>query len=201
MQIVSSENVGRKSAASKGYGVSPGVHRQPRYDRYRPAGVSCRAQLPGARISPHFHDIDQFQIVVAGDCTMGKKDARSVTFQYADAYTPYGPIYGENEGFSFFTLRPIASGGFSRCRATSTTCRAGPATMCRTFRYVRPRLAAGEAVRENLMAPKTTASMRWASAWARMRNRAAFRRMQGDNTISFAKVRWKAQTAPCRAIR
>ena len=67
---------------------------------------------PGARIDPHFHDIDQFQVVVDGDCRMGKKAADPVTFQYADAYTPYGPIVGAELGFAFFTLRPIASGGF-----------------------------------------------------------------------------------------
>jgi hypothetical protein len=67
---------------------------------------------PDARIEPHFHDIDQFQIVVEGQCRMGKKPANPVTFQYADAYTPYGPIVGVGDGFAFFTLRPIASGGF-----------------------------------------------------------------------------------------
>lgn len=68
--------------------------------------------FPGAMIPPHFHDIDQFQVVVGGYCTMGKQAAPPVSFQYADAYTPYGPIKGEEQGFAFFTLRPIASGGF-----------------------------------------------------------------------------------------
>jgi len=67
---------------------------------------------PEARIDPHFHDVDQFQVVVAGHCRMGKKEAAPITFQYADAYTPYGPIVGGKEGFAFFTLRPVASGGF-----------------------------------------------------------------------------------------
>jgi len=67
---------------------------------------------PGAHIAPHFHDVDQYQVVVGGFCTMGKKAALPVTFQYADAYTPYGPIKGEEKGFAFFTLRPVASGGF-----------------------------------------------------------------------------------------
>lgn len=66
----------------------------------------------GARIDPHFHDIDQFQVVVDGDCAMGKKPAPPISFQYADAYTPYGPIVDRGAGFAFFTLRPIASGGF-----------------------------------------------------------------------------------------
>ena len=47
-----------------------------------------------------------------GSAKWGKKPAPPVTFQYADAYTPYGPIVGEKDGFTFFTLRPIASGGF-----------------------------------------------------------------------------------------
>jgi hypothetical protein len=65
----------------------------------------------GARIEPHFHDVDQYQIVVQGDGRIGKKTVRPVTFQYADAYTPYGPIVSNDEGIAFFTLRPIASGG------------------------------------------------------------------------------------------
>ena len=68
--------------------------------------------FPGAHIAPHFHDVDQYQVVVGGFCNMGKKAAPPVSFQYADAYTPYGPIKGEEKGFAFFTLRPIASGGF-----------------------------------------------------------------------------------------
>jgi hypothetical protein len=68
--------------------------------------------FPGAHIAPHFHDVDQYQVVVGGFCTMGKQAAPPVSFQYADAYTPYGPIKGEKEGFAFFTLRQVASGGF-----------------------------------------------------------------------------------------
>ena len=64
----------------------------------------------GARIEPHFHDVDQFQVVVGGDGRIGKKAVRPVTFQYADAFTPYGPIVANEHGLSFFTLRNIASG-------------------------------------------------------------------------------------------
>lgn len=70
-------------------------------------------ELPyaGARVNPHFHDIDQFQVIVAGTGRIGKKKLRPVTFQYADAYTPYGPIVANDDGISFFTLRNVASGG------------------------------------------------------------------------------------------
>jgi hypothetical protein len=64
-----------------------------------------------ARIEPHFHDVDQYQIVVAGDGRIGKREVRPITFQYADAFTPYGPIVARDDGISFFTLRNFASGG------------------------------------------------------------------------------------------
>ena len=64
-----------------------------------------------ARIDPHFHDVDQFQVVVQGNGRIGKTAVAPVTFQYADAYTPYGPIVAQDEGIAFFTLRPVASGG------------------------------------------------------------------------------------------
>ena len=66
----------------------------------------------GARIEPHFHDVDQFQVVIEGDGRIGKKAVRPITFQYADAFTPYGPIVANERGLSFFTLRNISSGGF-----------------------------------------------------------------------------------------
>lgn len=69
-------------------------------------------KFAGARIEPHFHDVDQFQIIVEGDGRIGKKLVKPVTFQYADAFTPYGPIIANDHGLSFFTLRNIASGGF-----------------------------------------------------------------------------------------
>jgi hypothetical protein len=76
-----------------------------------PQGFLVERPYPKPVIDPHFHDVDQFQVVVAGDGRMGKKKVAPVTFQYADAYTPYGPIVGNDDGISFFTLRPIASGG------------------------------------------------------------------------------------------
>jgi hypothetical protein len=59
---------------------------------------------PNPVVAPHFHDIDQFQVIVAGDGRMGKKEVKPITFQYADAFTPYGPIVGRDDGISFFTL-------------------------------------------------------------------------------------------------
>ncbi len=110
---------------------------------------------PGALIPPHFHDIDQYQVVVEGECAMGKKAANPVTFQYADAYTPYGPIRGEEKGFAFFTLRPIASGGFFAMPGNkhNMPCRAGR-NIAGHFDRSGPVPAPGEVVETALMAPQ-----------------------------------------------
>jgi hypothetical protein len=76
-----------------------------------PQGFLVERPYAGARIDPHFHDIDQFQVVVQGDGRIGKKQVHPIAFHYTDAYSPYGPIIGNDEGISFFTLRNVSSGG------------------------------------------------------------------------------------------
>ena len=136
MQVVSTEERIQKTVVRAGgtgnrydYIGSPGT-----IDA-NPQAFLVERLYPDARIDPHFHDIDQFQVVVQGFCKMGKKPAPPVTFQYADAYTPYGPIVGEKDGFAFFTLRPIASGGFfSSMPETVITCREEQEKHRRSFR-------------------------------------------------------------------
>ena len=65
----------------------------------------------GSRISPHYHDVDQFQVIVDGDGVIGPYPLKPVTFQYADAYTPYGPVIASKQGLNFYTLRMAPSGG------------------------------------------------------------------------------------------
>lgn len=66
----------------------------------------------GSTIDPHFHDIDQFQVIVRGDGRLGPGTASPVAFHYADAYTPYGPIIGAKDGIAFYTIRSACSTGF-----------------------------------------------------------------------------------------
>jgi len=105
----------------------------------------------GARIEPHFHDVDQFQVVVDGGGRIGKKRVRPVTFQYADAFTPYGPIIAD-EKLSFFTLRNIASGGFWAMPGNKHEMpgRAGR-NIEGTFELEKGVPAAGQSTREDLM--------------------------------------------------
>lgn len=53
----------------------------------------------------HFHDVDQWQIVVKGGGTLGKHDLQMYAVHFARAHTPYGPIVNGPEGLGFLTLR------------------------------------------------------------------------------------------------
>lgn len=62
-------------------------------------------QPPHSVTQPHFHQTNQFQVIVAGGGTIGKVRTDPLTVQYAGADTPYGPINAEAQGISYFTLR------------------------------------------------------------------------------------------------
>ncbi len=65
---------------------------------------------PGRVIKPHFHDNDQYQVIVSGDGLMGKHQLSVNAVHYSRAHTPYGPIlFGE--GMGFLTLRAHRDGG------------------------------------------------------------------------------------------
>lgn len=59
----------------------------------------------GAVVRPHFHQADQYQVVVQGSGRFGIHDVASVAIHYTDAYSAYGPIVASDEGVSWFTLR------------------------------------------------------------------------------------------------
>jgi len=59
----------------------------------------------GAVVRPHFHQADQFQVVVQGGGRLGLHDIGTVAVHYTDAWSAYGPILAADEGVSWFTLR------------------------------------------------------------------------------------------------
>jgi hypothetical protein len=59
----------------------------------------------GAVVKPHFHQADQYQVVVQGGGRLGIHDIGTVAVHYTDAYSAYGPILAADEGVSWFTLR------------------------------------------------------------------------------------------------
>lgn len=117
-----------------------------------PQAFLVERPYPNPRVAPHFHDVDQFQVIVGGDGRMGKKEVRPIAFQYADAFTPYGPIVGRDHGIDFFTLRPVASGGYFPMPGSRQHMpgRAGR-NIAGKFDIERPMLPAGETAREALM--------------------------------------------------
>jgi hypothetical protein len=58
-------------------------------------------------ILPHFHEVDQFQVFVAGAGSVGRSSepVPPITVHYADRYTGYGPILSGPGGAAYFTLR------------------------------------------------------------------------------------------------
>ncbi len=63
-------------------------------------------QDPGSTASAHYHQQDQFQLVVAGEATMGLHEVRPLTVHFSGAHTAYGPIRASgDQGVWYFTLR------------------------------------------------------------------------------------------------
>jgi hypothetical protein len=59
----------------------------------------------GRVLRTHFHDVDEFQLVVAGSGTLGRHALAPMSVHFARAFTGYGPIVAGPQGLSFLTLR------------------------------------------------------------------------------------------------
>ena len=69
--------------------------------------VTLRNRLLGA----HFHTVDQFQILLGAPGALYQKNpVPTMIVQYADAFVPYGPLYGEDPPMRFYTLRAEFTG-------------------------------------------------------------------------------------------
>ena len=62
-------------------------------------------QDPEQTVGAHFHQADQFQVMVAGEGTLGRHEVAPVTVHFTGAYSPYGPIRAGSGGVTYFTLR------------------------------------------------------------------------------------------------
>ena len=63
-------------------------------------------QDPGSTANAHYHQQDQFQLVVNGRGTLGTHAIGPVTVHFTGAHTAYGPIKADPEqGVWYFTLR------------------------------------------------------------------------------------------------
>ncbi len=62
-------------------------------------------QDPGKTILPHFHEQNEFQVIVEGDGSFGRHAVRPVTVHYAGRHTGYGPIQAGPRGLWYLSLR------------------------------------------------------------------------------------------------
>lgn len=60
---------------------------------------------PGSVVRPHFHEAEQFQIVVGGAGKFGVHDVDGIVVHYTGPYTAYGPLVASEKGMDWFTLR------------------------------------------------------------------------------------------------
>lgn len=62
-------------------------------------------QDPASTILPHYHEQNEFQVVVHGGGRFGRNEVRPVTAHYAGRHTGYGPIESGGDGLWYFSLR------------------------------------------------------------------------------------------------
>lgn len=67
--------------------------------------VTLVEQPPHTLIPSHFHAVNQFQVVIAGQGTLGKRAVRPWTVHYTNGFTGYGPLGAGAAGMAFVTLR------------------------------------------------------------------------------------------------
>ena len=83
-------------------------YRDPQPGERREPQAFLVEQEPGAVVNPHFHFVDQFQVVAAGYGSLGRHDVAPLSVHFAAGSTGYGPITPGPEGLSYFTFRAAA---------------------------------------------------------------------------------------------
>ena len=71
-----------------------------------PQVLLVEQQIPGSKILPHFHDVDQFQVIIGGSGKLGQHAVGPVSLHYTNRYTGYGPLEAGPQGMSYYVLRP-----------------------------------------------------------------------------------------------
>ena len=61
---------------------------------------------PGRVLQAHYHEVDQFQVVVEGEGLMGKHHVGPGYVHFSRAHTPYGPVVWGEQGMQLLTIRP-----------------------------------------------------------------------------------------------
>jgi hypothetical protein len=84
------------------------------FDERRPGPQAFLVEQRSPKLRAHFHEVDQFQVVLEGEGTLGHDRVRRGALHYSDAYTSYGPICAvAPDGVTYLTLRRDATIGAS----------------------------------------------------------------------------------------
>ncbi len=78
--------------------------REPSADELFPVAFLVEKD-PHAVVQPHYHQAEQFQVVVGGGGKFGIHQVDGVAVHYSGPYSAYGPIVADDRGISWFTLR------------------------------------------------------------------------------------------------
>lgn len=65
----------------------------------------------GNVIPAHFHDVDQFQLVVGGGGIIGRHHFTRGMVRYVDRHKVYGPVRPDDDGLVYCTLRRVHDAG------------------------------------------------------------------------------------------
>jgi uncharacterized protein YjbI with pentapeptide repeats len=77
--------------------------------------MAAFVEQPAHTIIPaHFHAVNQFQVLVEGQGTLGKHAVHPWTVHYTNGFTGYGPLCAGAAGMAFFTLRNRWDAGGAR---------------------------------------------------------------------------------------
>lgn len=80
----------------------------------RPGEQAYLVRQFAPELRAHFHEVDQFQVVLEGHGTLGRDDACPGVLHYTDAWTSYGPIRTRPEvGLGYLTLRRVPTTGIN----------------------------------------------------------------------------------------
>lgn len=88
--------------------AKPPEYTDPKPSEVREPQAFLVEQEAGATVAPHFHYVDQFQVIVSGDGILGRHPVSPLTVHFAGAHTGYGPIIPGEKGLSYFTFRASA---------------------------------------------------------------------------------------------
>lgn len=108
-------------------------------------------QDPNQVILPHFHEQNQFQVIVHGGGTLGRTTVAPITVHYAGGYTGYGPITSGDDGLWYITLRPMMDNGALFVHESRDKMKPGP----KKHYHSAPLDAMPESALANLAQPET----------------------------------------------